>query len=143
MLKQISADTLISFGPMQPGPTAGFLRSAVNSGRLPELPVLSPSLRLVASARIALHQTGDPSRHECPSTGNLSAMSFERGSRIVFSDFLVVVAKQGTIRSRAIYFDSRFGNTIELRAGPLNLQLASQGGGAPKVCQIEAASPGR
>ncbi|HEY6131164.1 MAG TPA: hypothetical protein VIV27_04060, partial [Halioglobus sp.] len=99
---------------------------------------------LAAAVYIAVHQnfvlpqTGDMARHACPSIGKLSTMTFERGSRIVFSGSLVVVAKQGTDVTWRKRFESIYGDTIELRAGPLDLQLMSPRGVAPKVCRIEA-----
>lgn len=137
-LDQLPENTRVFSNPLLPNfaPTAGFLRGAIESGRLSALKVPT-SMQLDASVHIALHQTGDSPLYKCPSVGKFPAMAFERGTRIVFSGHLVVVAEQGTDTSNRIHFDSRYGDIIEIVAGPIDPRLRSIKGRAPNICRID------
>jgi hypothetical protein len=119
-------------------PTAGFLRAAAASGRLPGLDHPSREERLNADAAIALHQTGRRTSRECPVATSPRTVQASRGTRIVFSGSVAITVRRGGVSSFPSLFESRSGNVVEVRAGPLNVTIAGRLGRHPAICRVES-----
>jgi hypothetical protein len=137
-LDQLSADTRLFSHPVkrEAAPTVGFLRAAAADGRLPSSDP-SPQLELTAVARIALHQTGEPPTRVCPLARTTQRVEVERGARITFSGSIVIFVHDGAATSARTRFDSPAGDTVEVRAGPLDLTVAGPRGAVPRICRID------
>jgi len=119
-------------------PTAGFLRAAADSGRLPGLDHPSPQVLLNADAYIALHQTGRRTGRACPVETSPQTVRASRGTRIVFSGSVVVSVRRDGVSSFPTEFESRSGNVVEVRAGPLDVTITGPLGRPPSICRIES-----
>lgn len=140
-LRQLPADTRLLSIPLEPSfaPTAGFLRAAAADGRLPSVSDRSPQARLTADATVALGQTGAPRTRSCPAARTPVSLRAERGTRVVFSGTVLVVARRRDVATFPRTFTSTVGDVIEVRAGPLDLTITGPAGRAPSICRV--ASP--
>jgi hypothetical protein len=136
LLPQLRAQDRLFNVPGVPSmaPTAGFLRAAAKDGQLPDLGRPSAQAALTADGWVALHQTGRTSGPSCPATSPRS-IRVARGARVVFSGTVVVALRRGTETSGLFPFNSRNGNTIAVRAGPIDL-LVSGPLGRPAICRV-------
>jgi len=139
LLDQLPADTRLFALPNAPefAPTVGFLRNTARDGTLPALDYPSPQLRLDADLNVAVHQTGEPRRRPCPPTQAPRTMLVGRGTRIAFSGGIVIAARDGAVSSTPAVFDSASGDTLDVRAGPVELALSGPLGRPPTICRIE------
>ena len=134
LLQQLPGDTRLFttiFADL--GPTAGFLRQAVADGRVPRAAVSATSRRN-ADAAIALQQTGPSRTTECPTRPEIRT-KMRPGARIVFSGLLSVRVVEGDTSSTPRVYNSRLGDTVQVRAGPVELVV---GGATPSsICVLE------
>jgi hypothetical protein len=138
-LDQLPADTRIFALPAAPefAPTVSFLRNAAHDGTLPALEHPSKQLRLNADLSVAVHQTGEPRRRACPATQAPRIMLVDRGTRIAFSGSIVIAARDGAVSSTPAIFNSAYGDTFDVRAGPIELTISGPLNRPPTICRIE------
>jgi hypothetical protein len=136
LIGQIPAQTRVVVFPIAPdiAPTAGFLRAAARDGRLPDLGRPAPQVALSADGAVALHQTGRGPERSCPPIA-ARTVHLDRGARIVFSGVLQLTLRDGDVVSTPFRFDARYGDTIAVLAGPVDI-LVTGSGGAPAVCRL-------
>ena len=141
LLAQLPPDTRLFTTPFFPGlaPTAGFLRHAAADGRVPGLHRPSQQLLLNADASIALDQSGRRTSRACPTAKSTLSIHARRGTRIVFSGTAIVSARRGGQASFPATFASSNGDTIDVRAGPLDLTITGPLGRPPSICRIDSA----
>jgi hypothetical protein len=138
LLEQLPSDTRLLGPPLAPefAPTAGFLRTAVADGRLPEMHDLSVQERLVADRVVAVGHTGARSTASCPTRAKVDLRA-DRGTRITFSGTVMVSARDGSDVSFPAVLTSTSGNVIAVRAGPIHLVVTGPLGRPPAICRIE------
>jgi hypothetical protein len=138
LLSQLPADTRLfttSFGP-EFGPTAGWLRAAAAQRRISE--PQNRTLLADADAQIALSQAGrTTSDRECPLRPSPLTARVDRGDRIVFSGSINVIVARGDRRSRPRQYSSEGGDEVEIRAGPVDVEIRGLGNQPPAVCDTE------
>lgn len=139
LLDQLPGDTRVFALPNAPefAPTVGFLRNTAHDGTLPALDHASRQLRLNADLNVAVHQTGEPRRRACRATQSPRTMLVDRGTRIVFSGSIVIVARDGAVSSTPAAFSSANGATVDVRAGPIELTVSGPLNRPPTICRIE------
>jgi hypothetical protein len=139
LLPQLPADTRLFTTPFAPefGPTAGWLRAAAAEGRISEPQNPTGSLLADADAQIALRQAGRAtSDRACPLRPSPLTARLDRGDRIVFSGSITVVVARGDRRSWPRQYSSP-GGAVEIRAGPVDVEIRGLGHQPPAVCNIE------
>jgi hypothetical protein len=139
LLDQLPADTRIFALPGAPefAPTVGFLRNAARDGTLPALDHPSKQLRLNADLYVVVRQTGEPRRRACPATQAPRTMLVDRGTRIAFSGSIVIAARDGAVSSTPAVFNSAYGDTVDVRAGLIEVTISGPLNRPPTICRIE------
>ena len=139
LLDQLPADTRMFALPNAPdfAPTVGFLRNTARDGTLPALDHPSKQLQLNADLYVAVHQTGEPRGRACPAPQAPRTMLVDRGARIAFSGSIEIAAGDGAVRSTPAVFNSASGDTVDVRAGPIELTVSGPLAGPPTICRIE------
>lgn len=114
------------------GPTVGWLRRMVRSGRGPGAVDLLPRMVLAADVWLALDQEAGPVEHEsCPRTGR--EVRLRRGDRVTFDGQLEVVLSKGPRRSRPVVFDATYGNVLVANT-PIVVTVRPMGAGELLLC---------
>lgn len=139
LLDQLPGSTRIFSVDLAPAmaPTAGFLRHAVASGRLPALHDVDPRVQLDADSILALEQTdARGGRRPCPVANGAQRLRATRGTRITFSGTVTIILRRGRATSTPHSFQSQNGNAIDVRAGPVDLTITGPLGRPPAICRI-------
>jgi hypothetical protein len=139
LLDQLPPDTalLAPEGYRDVAPTAGWLRSTVADGRLSAPEHLTAQQTMNADLTIALVQGGAVNERECPVLAGTPRVRVDRGDRIVFSDTINVVLVRDAMQSSPRSFTSGAGDVVEVRAGPVDLEVAGPREGPPAICRID------
>jgi hypothetical protein len=139
LLTQVPSDVRIPASSLFAhfGPTAGWLREAVEQGRMPGPEGFSRSERLKGDLAVALR--GGPDRvgaGECPPTGGAITRDVVRGDVIRYSRTINVAAVRDGARSGYFTYHSDSVGTIDVVAGPLTIEMSGPGDAAPRLCGV-------
>jgi hypothetical protein len=125
------------FGP-QLAPTAGWLRAARASGRLPTITDPPPELVLRADGDLALQQRRG-SEQPCVRRVRSARVHLERGDRVRFERAVQISVVRGRSSSPPFLFDPAGGHAVVDVAGPIDVVVTTATGTEPAVCAPAAA----
>jgi hypothetical protein len=122
-----------SFAPRL-APTAGWLRAAHASGRLPR--IADPPLTLVlrADGDLALQQRKGTRKPACARRVQSAGMHLERGDVVRIEHAVYITVVRGTASSPPFNFDVEHGHEIADIAGPVDVVVVSAKETQPAVC---------
>ena len=134
-LRQLPAGMRLTPSEFAPdmAPTVQWLRDEAAAGRIPQPSNWTPQLMLTTDLRLAL-QPGASGAVVCPATSAPRRAVVKRGDHIDFSGTIVVYAVAGKVRSNPVLFRADTEGRLNVVAGPLQIVMASVGGGAPALC---------
>jgi hypothetical protein len=126
---------LTDFAP-ELAPTAGWLRSARDAGRVrrPSNPT-APAI-LTTDLQLAVRPARPPesSAVECAPAEGVRRITVDRGDRIEFSGAIGVRAVERGVQSTVMPVDAPTGGRLDVVAGPLELEIAGLRGQQPRLC---------